>query len=87
MSRRYRISPEGRPGLSDAEIARHADAERLLYNYHRAVKPLYKRPLYKDPRTFIALLILVLLALLISEAVSDAPAPTDAVPEQEPPAP
>ena len=69
MSSRYRISPEGRGTLSEADLARHADAERLLYNYHRAVKPLYKRPLYKDPRTFIALVILVLLALLISEAV------------------
>lgn len=69
MSRRYRISPEGRSPLSEAEIARHADAQRLLYNYHKAVKPIYKRPLYKDPRMFIALVILVLLALLISEAV------------------
>ena len=40
--------------MTDAEVARHADSERLLY---------------KDPRTFIALLILVLLAILISEVV------------------
>lgn len=75
MSDRYRISPQGRKALTDAEVARHADAERLLFNYHKAVKPLYKRPLYKDPRTFIALLILVLLAILISEAVDQGSRP------------
>lgn len=80
MRHRYRISPEGRPPLSDAEVARHADAERLLYNYHKAVKPLYDRPLYKDPRTFIALLILVLLAILISEVVDDGPPAVNDVP-------
>ncbi len=69
MRHRYRISPEGRPPLTDAEVARHADAERLIYNYHRAVRPLYKRPLYKDPRLFIALVIIVLLAVLLSEVM------------------
>lgn len=81
MSQRYRISPQGRTPLSDAEVARHADASRLLFNYHKAVQPLYKRPLYKDPRTFIALVILVLLALLLSEAVGSAP--TAGLPQQE----
>lgn len=71
--------------MSDAEVARHADAERLLYNYHHAVRPLYKRPLYKDPRTFIALLVLVLLALLISEVVEDAPPTENDVPERTAP--
>lgn len=68
MSPRYRISPQGRPALSDAEINAHKDAKRLFYNYHKAVKPLYKKPLYKDPRTFLALLLIVLIAILVSEA-------------------
>lgn len=55
--------------MSDAEIARHKDPKRLFFNYHRATKPLYKKPLYKDPRTFIALLIIVLLAILIADGV------------------
>ena len=69
MSRQYRISRQGPPPLTDAEIAKHKDARRLLYNYHRATKPLYKRPLYKDPKAFLGLLIIVLLAVLIAEAV------------------
>ncbi len=87
MSDRYRISPEGRPVLSDAEIARHADAGRLLYNYHKAVKPLYHRPLYKDRRTFIALIILALLAILISEVIDDGPPRPDIPPERTAPGP
>ncbi len=82
MNRRYRISPDGRAPLSDTEVARHADADRLLYNYHKAVKPLYKRPLYKDPRTFIALVILVLLAILVGEVIEDQAPPPVPLPEQ-----
>lgn len=67
MNTRYRISREGQQQLSDAEIAKHKDARRLIYNYHRATRPLYKKPLYKDPRTFIALVIIVLLAILMAE--------------------
>ena len=68
MKQRYRITPQGGPRLSDAEIARHKDARRLLYNYHRAVaRP--RKPLYKDPKAFIALLIIVLLAIFVSEVV------------------
>ncbi len=87
MRHRYRISLQGNPPLTDAEVARHADAERLLYNYHKAVKPLYKRPLYKDPKTFIALLILVLLAILISEAVGGKPPAPDTLPPNSAPLP
>jgi hypothetical protein len=68
MSTRYRIaSPDKRP-LTDAEINAHKDAGRLFHNYHKVAKPLYKRPLYKEPWTFVALLIIVLIVILIAEA-------------------
>ncbi len=69
MNRRYRISRQGRPGITDEEIARYADTDRLMYNYHRAVRPIHQRPLYKDRRMFIALVIIVLLAILIAEVM------------------
>lgn len=68
MKRSYRIAPEGggaRP--SDAEIARYMDATRLKYNYVRAKELLHRKPIYKDRRAFLVILIIVLLAWLLSE--------------------
>jgi hypothetical protein len=87
MNRRYRISPEGRPQEpTDAEIARYRDPKRLVYNYHRATRLFHRRPLYKDPKAFFALLLIVLLAWFISEVVdkehqAKAPPATDQVTE------
>ncbi|MBX2973018.1 MAG: hypothetical protein KF797_07940 [Flavobacteriales bacterium] len=84
MKRQYRITPEGPPRLTDAEIARYRDPKRLIYNYTKAVQRP-KRPLYKDPKAFIFLLLIVLLAYLISEGrLQPDPTPRSA-PEQEPP--
>lgn len=66
MKRQYRITPEGPQQPTDAEIARYRDPKRLIYNYTKAVERP-KRPLYKDPKAFIFLLFIVLLAYLISE--------------------
>lgn len=74
MKRHYRISPEGRPPEpSDAEISRYRDAGRLMYGYQRATRLLHRRPAYKDPRTFLALLLILLLTWLIADAVKDEP--------------
>lgn len=79
MKKHYRIAPGGtRPAPSDAEIARYRDTKRLYYNYQRARDRWHRRPLYRDPKAFLALLLIVLLAWLLSEAVG---------PEQGPPAP
>lgn len=69
MKQRYRISPEGRqPEPTDAEIARYRDPKHLQYNYHRALGLLHRRPIYKDPKAFLALLLIVLVVWLIAEA-------------------
>ncbi len=83
MKPRYRISKEGRGGEpTDAELSRYRDGGRLLYNYQQAARMLHKRPLYKDPKAFIALVLIVLLALFISEVVEkEEPTHTPNVPE------
>lgn len=69
MKRRYRISPQGLgPEPSDAELRRYRDAGRLLHNYQRARDLLHRRPLYRDRRAFLALLLVILIAWLASEA-------------------
>jgi len=67
MKRQYRISPKGSgPSPTDAEIARYRDPKRLIYNYQKAVTRS-KRPLYRDPKAFIILILIVLLALFLAE--------------------
>ncbi len=66
MKRTYRIAPDGkRP--TDEEIARYRDHARLQANYNKALHRLHRRPLYKDPRAFVAILVLLLLVWLIME--------------------
>lgn len=75
MKHRYRISPQGRgPEPSDAELARYRDSRRLLHNYQRARDLLHRKPLYRDPKAFLALLLIVLLAILIAESMERKPA-------------
>lgn len=84
MRKHYRIQPTMAP--TEAEVARYRDFGRLLYNYQRMTRPLYRRPLYRDPKAFLVILIIILLAILVSEAVErerakpDAPTPPAARP-------
>jgi hypothetical protein len=86
MKSRYRISPEGRPPEpTDAEIARYRDPKRLLYNYQRATHLMHRKPLYKDPKAFMALLLIVLLAWFIAEVLDKEEEPAPATTEQPAP--
>ncbi|HRH39646.1 MAG TPA: hypothetical protein PK760_14950, partial [Flavobacteriales bacterium] len=70
MKQRYHISPEGvGPEPTDSELLRYKNSGKLVHNYQRAVTALHKRPIYKDPKVFFALVIIVLMAWFISEVV------------------
>ncbi|HQW40971.1 MAG: hypothetical protein KBA60_08380 [Flavobacteriales bacterium] len=69
MKHRYQISKEGRKELTDAEITKYRDPKKLLYNYQRAKLLLHKKPLYKDPKSFLVLILIVALAIFIAEVV------------------
>lgn len=70
MKKRYHIRPEvERDRLSDGDIARHRDTRRLLYGHQRAMRLIHRKPLYKDPKAFLAILLIVLLAIFIAEVV------------------
>lgn len=81
MKHRYRISPQGQgPEPTDNELARYRDSGKLLHNYQRARSLMHRKPLYKDPKAFLALLLIVLLAWFISEVVDKRDAPQDPSP-------
>lgn len=86
MSKQYRISPEGRgPEPTGEEVRRYKDSARLLHNYQQAKVLMHRRPLYRDPKAFLALVILVLLAILLSE-IGDRDEPPSVPPPTEHPA-
>lgn len=56
-----------KPDPSDESINRHKDFKKLHGNYQRMTKPLYKTPLYKNPKVFLVLLLILVLAYVIAE--------------------
>lgn len=56
-----------KPELPDKQINKHKDFKKLVYNYQRATKPLYRTPLYKNKKAFLALLLILLLVYLLTE--------------------
>ena len=58
--------------MTDAEITKYRDPKKLLYNYQRAKLLLHKKPLYKDPKSFLVLILIVALAIFIAEVVEKA---------------
>jgi len=56
-----------KPEPSDEQINRHKDFKKLQGNYQRMTKPLYKTPLYKNPKIFLALVLILLMAYVVAE--------------------
>ncbi len=86
MKQRYRISPEGRPPEpTDHEIAKYRDPRKLLYNYQKAQRILHRKPLYKDPKAFLVLLLGGGGAILLAEVAETRGPPAPSPREQQVP--
>ncbi len=68
---KYKFDKNKKPLPDDAEISKYKDFGKLIHNYQRATKPLYHKPLYKQPKVFIFLVMIVLLALLIAHLAEE----------------
>ena len=55
--------------ISDEEISKYKDFGVLVTNYEQTLKSIHKKPLYKSKWGFLIILIIVLLAILISQSV------------------
>lgn len=64
MRKVYRIRDQAPP--SEAETLRYRDFGKLVYQHERMTRPMYRKPLYKDRRSFLVILLIVLLAVLIA---------------------
>jgi hypothetical protein len=63
--KKYRIEKETPPPPGDEQVNRHKDFGRLVANYDKAKKAIHKRPLYKDPRAFLGLLLIIIIVWLL----------------------
>lgn len=64
MKHKYNIDID-RPLPSDEQIARHKDFGRILADYHHLTQPIYRKPLYKNPKAFAGLALILAMALLV----------------------
>jgi hypothetical protein len=55
--------------LSDVQINKHKNFNKLMHEYQTATTPLYKTPLYKNKKVFLVVLLIVLVLYLIVESV------------------
>jgi hypothetical protein len=63
---------------SDEQITRHKDFNKVLQNYQKMTRPLYKTPLYKNPKIFLWLFLILLVIYLVAEFGTESkPAPTN----------
>ena len=51
----------------EEQIARHKDFGKVMQNYQRMTNPLYRTPLYRYRKLFIAVLLVLIVAWLIAE--------------------
>lgn len=59
------------PVPSDEQIDRHRNFDRVLADHRNITEPLYRRPLYKNPRAFIGLVLVLVIAFLVFQAVEE----------------
>ena len=69
---------------TDAEIASHKDFGKVMLDYKRATHDLRRRPLYKDPKLFLGLLLIIIIAWLIFMAVEEENTEKTPVPPEKP---
>jgi t-SNARE complex subunit (syntaxin) len=53
--------------LKKEEISSYKNFGKVVTNYDKAIQSIHKKPLYKQPRTFIILLLIIMAAILLSE--------------------
>jgi hypothetical protein len=72
-----------KPDLSDEQINKHKDFNKLMYNYQQGTTPLYKTPLYKNKKVFIIILLILLVTFVVVEIIEkESAAEVPAIKEQ-----
>jgi|GEM_PF-5908103 len=71
MKHKYKIRLD-EPVPSDEQIDQYKNFDRLLADHRNITEPLYRRPpLYRNPRAFIGLMLIMVIAFLVFRAVEE----------------
>lgn len=70
MSNKYKIKV-GETQVPEKVIEKHKNFAEVMTSYREITRPWYKIPLYKNPKAFLGLVMIVALAFLVFEAVSE----------------
>ena len=65
--RKFKLEHKEQQQLSDQEISKYKDFGKVVTNYEESLHRLHKKPLYKDPKAFLVLVVILLLAYVIAE--------------------
>lgn len=65
--KKYTRKKGSKPSLSEAEIAQLRNFDALKTNYQRAVHDIHRKPVYKNPKFFFGLLMIILIAYILFE--------------------
>jgi hypothetical protein len=66
--RKYKLSNKEQDKVSDEEASKYKDFGKVVGNYNRALDRVHKKPLYKDPKAFLFLVVLALITVLMVES-------------------
>ncbi|MEM0997276.1 MAG: hypothetical protein AAGN35_09365 [Bacteroidota bacterium] len=70
MKHKYNIRVDGSKP-TDEQIDGHKNFDRILADYHNLTQPIYRRPLYKNPRAFVGLVLIFVIGYLVFQAVEE----------------
>lgn len=78
--RKYKLNNESKKELTQEQVNKHKNFSKLVANYDRATKYSERKPFYKDPKAFLALIIILLILwLLLMDEKEDSVTPTPPV--------
>ena len=77
--RKYKLDNKAK---KDEDPSKYKDFGKLVTNYESTLKRVHKKPLYKDPKAFLALLVFILILILVLKSDEESTPPEPAQQEQ-----
>lgn len=70
MKHNYKIKLK-EPDLTDEQVYAHKDFDKVFKRYKSVVDPLHRKPLYKNPKTFLGVVLFTVIGILVYYAMME----------------